>query len=99
MTTNKKNNLYKILLQEIELKDGSTTNQSLELTFGNHDDLFKIIELTKAKGLLPHESESIQFILGLKLLGEVVLNNKNHPLFEELKPAIAQFMKKIKQAK
>nr|WP_262147064.1 DUF3861 domain-containing protein [Chryseobacterium foetidum] len=32
----------------------------------------------------------------MKLFTEVLIKNKNHPLFEDLSPAISEFMKKLK---
>ena len=34
--------------------------------------------------------------VGLKLLGEVMLKNRSHPLFEEFGPQFGQFMKRLK---
>jgi hypothetical protein len=34
--------------------------------------------------------------IGLKLFSEVMLKNRNHPLFEEFLPAFGVFMKKLK---
>ncbi|MGL4667219.1 MAG: DUF3861 domain-containing protein [Saezia sp.] len=96
MAEPKKSNMYKINLQEVQLKDGTSSEKSLDLEFENHDDLFKVIELVTEKNIFSDKSHSIEFILGLKLFTEVMLKNKDHPLFEELKPAILQFMKKLK---
>lgn len=96
MVETKRENSYKLNLQEVRLKDGTSTNQSLEFEFTNHDDLFKVMEFVKEKNLFFEKNQSMEFILGLKLFTEVMLKNKEHPLFEELKPAIMQFMKKLK---
>ena len=36
------------------------------------------------------------FAVGLKLMGEVMLENKEHPLFAELKPHFMEIMKAVK---
>lgn len=97
MTLEKRNNVYKLNLQEVELKNGATPNRSLNFEFENRDDIFNITKLVSAKNLFPDENESLEFVLGLKLLGEVILNNRDHPLFEEFKPAFIQFMQRIKR--
>jgi hypothetical protein len=92
----KRNNRYKILLQEIELKDGTQADNSIEFEFENHDNIFSIIEKTQARNLFADKGQKIEFALGLKLFSEVMLKSKDNPLFEELRPAFGQFMKKLK---
>ncbi len=72
--------------------------QQIAFEFENHDDLFKIIEIAKSKKLFETENHSIEFALGIKLFTEVVLKNKENPLFKEFKPAITESMKKLKEA-
>lgn len=45
------------------------------------------------------KNTSTAFAIGLKLFSEVMLENKDHPLFEDFKPAFVQFMKKLKSKK
>lgn len=94
--TNKKNNRYKIQLQELELKSGEPANKTLEFEFENHDDLFELIERTKANRHFEGENENLEFIVGLKLFSEVMIRNRTNPLFEELLPAFKSFMMKMK---
>ncbi|MFP9114744.1 DUF3861 domain-containing protein [Flavobacterium sp. RHBU_3] len=94
----KRNNKYKILVEEIELKDGSSTGKNLQVEIVNHDDLFQIIEMAKSKNIFPDEKQATEFALGLKLFTEVVLRNTENPLFDDLKPAIGAFMQKLKRA-
>ena len=92
---------YKYLLT-LEAKDAeklqAASHKTLNVEFENHDDLFKIIDLAKSKKLFENENHSIEFSLGLKLFSEIILKHKDHPLFTEMKPAIVQFMNKLKQA-
>lgn len=92
----KRNNTYHLQLKELSLKDGSEGNKTLEFDFENHDDLFQIFEVIKSKKVFDNEETAHEFALGLKLFTEVMLKNKQHPLFEELRPAIMEFMKKLK---
>lgn len=93
----KKNNKYKVRLQEIQLKDGTTPGASIEFEFENHDNIFNLIEQTKDSQWFEDKSQNTEFIVGLKLLGEVIIRNRKNPLFEELSPAFGQFMKKLKK--
>ncbi|MCI3936110.1 DUF3861 domain-containing protein [Chryseobacterium aahli] len=92
----KRNNRYQIDLKELSLKDGSEAGKNLSFGFENHDDLFKIFEVVKSKNLFEDEKTSLEFSLGLKLFTEVMLKKRKHPLFEDLQPAISEFMKKLK---
>ncbi len=92
----KRNNRYKIILNEIELKDGHPGETILEFEFESHDNLFDIIDKVQEKDIFGDNEQSLEFALGIKLFSEVMLKNKDNPLFEELKPAFMQFMKKPK---
>ena len=97
MKTKNKNNVYQLNLQEVALKSGADASRSVSVEFENRGDIFNIIEVIEARNLFADKTESLEFVLGLKLLGEVILNNRNHPLFCELKPAFIQFMQKVKK--
>lgn len=92
----KRNNSYQLDLKEIKLKDGSEGTKNLSFEFDNHDDLFNIFEVIKSKKIFEDDNTAQEFALGLKLFTEVMLKNKQHSLFEELRPAILDFMKKLK---
>ncbi|SES03302.1 DUF3861 domain-containing protein [Pedobacter rhizosphaerae] len=96
---NKKNNHYSIKLSEIELKDGTSSDRSITFEFDNHDNILDLIEQVKTKGLFESPEETTEFIVGLKLFSEVMLRNREHPLFEEFRPAFGEFMKKLKGKK
>lgn len=95
----KRFNKYKIQLQEVQKKDGTLGDHLLEFEFENHDDIFSIIDMQKARNLFGDEGQVVEFAVGLKLFSEVMLRNRNHPLFEEFVPAFGQFMKKMKEQK
>lgn len=92
----KRSNKYHLELKELSLKDGSDGTKTLGFNFENHDDLFQILDVIKSKNVFSNEQTANEFALGLKLFTEVMLKNKQHSLFEELRPAIMEFMKKLK---
>lgn len=94
----KKNNSYRIILEEVALKEPTDSPKKLDFEFVNHDDIFKIIEMSKSKNIFGNENDSVEFSLGLKLFSEVMLRHRDHPLFAELKPAFGEFMKKLKNS-
>lgn len=70
----------------------------LEFSFACHDDVLALVERIRQRGDFDESDAgtSAAFTVGLKLLGEVMLKHRNHPLFEELGPQFGQFMKRIK---
>jgi len=92
----KKNNKYSINLKELALKDESVAEKNLEFEFENHDNIFNIIDILKAKNLFDNNNESVEFTVGLKLFSEVMLKNRKHELFEDFFPHFSDFMKKLK---
>lgn len=94
---NKKNNRYGIILNEVELKDGTQANKSLEFEFENHDNILSLIEKVQQKGLFNEKDKNIQFVLGLKLFSEVLLEQRDNPLFEGFLPAFSELMRKLKE--
>lgn len=93
-----KKNVYHIEVKPIADKDGNDLSHQSPIEFGFecHDDLLQIIERVKTLDGLTDE-QKIPFALGLKMLGETILENRKHPLFTELGPAFGQFMKQMKQ--
>ena len=94
---NKRANQYHLTLQLDEYANGEKEPaKKLELQFSNHDELFDIIDKVQAKNIFSSKEESTEFALGLKLFSEVMLKNRNHPLFEELNTVFPMFMNKLK---
>ncbi|MFK7948856.1 MAG: DUF3861 domain-containing protein [Saprospiraceae bacterium] len=93
----KKSNKYKLKLELLKLvREDEKTYEPIELEFDNHDNIFAIIEKMKNRNRFKTEQQSIEFAIGLKLFSEVMLKNKDNPLFEEFRPAFGLLMKKIK---
>jgi len=90
---------YKLTLEGLTNPQGEKIeNEPLNLNFQNHDDLFKILELSKSKTIFKNSNDTTEFFLGLKLLSEVLLRNRNeqNSLTDELYEVVAEFMKKLK---
>ena len=60
-----------------------------------HDEILSLVERSRQRGDFDADTAAA-FTVGLKLLGEVMLKNRNHPLFEEFGPQFGQFMKRLK---
>jgi hypothetical protein len=93
----KKTNRYQLTLQSQQYANGDVEpKKQLEFMFDNHDEVFAIIERIREKDPFGNKEQATEFALGLKLFSEVLIKNRNHPLFEELAPAFGSFMKRLK---
>ena len=93
----KKTNKYHLSLRLLTTSSGEEdNNKRIELEFENHDEIFQIIDRIREKDLFGSEAQSTEFAIGLKMFSEVMLKHRNHPLFNELKPAFQAFMKRLK---
>jgi phage-related tail protein len=94
----KRANKYKLTLELLETAKGETeSREPLQLEFTNHDEIFSIIERIQKKNLLQSKEQAAEFAIGLKMFSEVMLKNRNLPLFQEFAPAFRDFMKKLKE--
>lgn len=94
-----KQHQYEITVKHLADAQGqpSTYTEVLRFKTGNHDDIFKIVGVIQNSQLLEEDSAKA-FAVGLKLFGEVMLENKDLPLFKEFMPDFVKFMKAMKQA-
>jgi hypothetical protein len=91
-----KHNRYRITLEHLHSPKDLALNETIDFEFENHDEIFSIIEKIRANNPFDNEKQATEFALGLKLFSEVMIKNKENPLFEELMPAFISFMKKLK---
>ncbi|ENX16258.1 hypothetical protein F895_01458 [Acinetobacter sp. CIP 64.2] len=93
-----KQHQYHVTVQHLKDAKGhvSTYSERLEFYTGNHDDLFEIVERLKKADFFDDQTTK-SFAVGLKLFSEVMLENKDHPLFATFLPQFGQFMKNLKQ--
>lgn len=88
--------LYRVTveaLSDVNAADG----QNAVLTFetDNHDDIFAVLKKLEGREDLPRE-DLPAFGVGLKLFSEVMLKNKQLPLFADFLPHFVDFMKRLK---
>ncbi|MCB2408405.1 DUF3861 domain-containing protein [Hymenobacter lucidus] len=88
---------YRLRLEQVAgIQPDSPQHEPLELVFDNHDDIFRIIERMQERNPFQEPGQATEFAIGLKLFSEVLLRNRQHPLFEELGPAFKLFMQRLK---
>jgi hypothetical protein len=94
----KKEHLYRITLEQLDGASPETVSSRLQLDFSNHDDIFGIIDREgpgRFGSLSAHDAAL--FIVGLKLLGKVLMENRKNELFSAFSTHFVDFMKKVKE--
>ena len=91
---------YRITVEHLAApREGMPLHEPLVFEEGNHDDLFRIVGLQRDSGRFASDDEAAAFAIGLKLLSEAVLRNRDDPLLQSLKPAIGEFIGRLKAAR
>ncbi|TBV12925.1 DUF3861 domain-containing protein [Stutzerimonas kirkiae] len=93
-----KQHRYRITVEHLADAQGdpSAYDQPLCFEVGNHDDIFAIVERSRGRADLD-ESSATALAVGLKLFGEVMLEHRDHPLFQAFAPHFRDFMKTLKK--
>lgn len=93
-----KQHRYRITVEHLADQNGAASTYAAPLQFeiGNHDDIFSVVQRLNQRGDLPTDAATA-FGVGLKLFGEVMLENRSHPLFSDFLPHFGQFMKNLKK--
>ena len=88
---------YQISVKHVKDQHGEPSIYTDELVFAayNHYDIFQILERLKDSDFLEDEKMKA-FIIGLKLFGETLLENKDKPLFKAFLPQFIGFVKEFK---
>lgn len=94
-----KKHQYRVTVEYLADADGNPVDAA-PLTFSapNHDDVFALVDTMRARSALSSE-DAARFVVGLKLMSEAMLENRDDPLFVALKPHFGEFMKTLKQAR
>jgi hypothetical protein len=86
---------YRIEVRPVPVQDGAQSEAPLVFRHANHDDLMMIVErIRQSTGLDPDSAASMA--IGLKLLGSVMLSEKNNPLFDCLRLPMREFIGNLK---
>ena len=88
---------YRITVEHIGTpREDQPLRGTLTFEDGNHDDLFRIVELQRGSGRFKTDDEAAAFAIGLKLLSEAVLRNRDDALLQQLKAPIGEFIRQLK---
>lgn len=88
-------NKYKITVENIN-NSAETAAELLQFEVENHDDIFAIVKRLESRADFSSD-DAKAFVVGLKLFSEVMLANKNLPLFSSFIPQFSEFMKELKK--
>ena len=93
-----KNHHYRITVEHLSTPDGQAVDVpgTLQFECGAHDDILALVQRIRQRGDFDADAAAA-FLVGLKLLGEVMLRNREHPLFDEFWSHFVQFMKRLKE--
>ena len=88
---------YRVTLEKIAGQKGEAVEgEKLAFEVPNHDDILPIVERMKGRGDLEADAAAA-LAVGLKLFGEVVLENRQRAPFADVRPALSAFIGSIKQ--
>jgi hypothetical protein len=94
-----KQHTYRITVEHLADAKGEPASAApLVFSARNHDDLLAIVARARSGSRLGAD-DSAAMILGLKLLGEIVLEHRTESPFSELRPALGGFIKALKEGK
>ncbi len=92
-----KKHLYRITVEYLADADGQPVDAApLQFAAPNHDDVFALVAKMRQRSGIGAD-DAARFVVGLKLMSEAMLENKDDPLFVALKPHFGEFMKTLKQ--
>jgi hypothetical protein len=88
---------YHVVVRHLKDAKGepSSHEEPIEFSAINHDDFFVNLSLLRQADLMDEETLK-QFVVGLKLFMEVMMHNREIPLFKEFFPQMLKFMKELK---
>ena len=92
-----RNHHYTITVEN-EAPNKTGPPQGLRFGAEPQDEIPGLVERSRQRGEFDTDTAAA-FTVGLKLLGEVMLKNRSHPLFEEFGPQFGEFMKRLKGGK
>lgn len=94
-----KGHRYRVSVEHLATARGEAVDRPpLVFEAVNHDDIIAIAERMGASGRF-EKDEAASLAIGLKLFGEVMLHRPDDPLFSEIRPAMRDFIGRLKGKK
>jgi hypothetical protein len=90
--------LYSLTLEHLAVEEvQDSLHEPITFTFHSHESAAEVVEKMRLFAQDAFQETNQTFAVGLLLLTSVVLRNKEHPLFEDLLPALVMTKKKVKK--
>ena len=88
---------YRITVEKLaDAKGQPVHSECLSFYAANHDDILAIV--SKLQERLPFDAGTAASLgVGLKLFSEVALTHRNDAMFAEIRPALNEFIQRLKQ--
>lgn len=88
---------YRITVEMLAgLEEQPVEGRSLTFEAANHDDILAIVERMRSR--LPFDGNTVASLgIGLKLFSEVTLKHRHDPLFANVRLAVGEFIRELKQ--
>lgn len=86
---------YSITVQPTDAAGTAEAGAPLAFSVTNHDDIFAILARIQAIEPVPR-TEAAEFVVGLKLLLDVIARHRKDALFQDIWPHMIDFMKQLK---
>lgn len=91
----KKPNFYRITIEDMNTENDDSP-EAMQVEVQDREDMFAIVDtLKKGSGL--DEKLATQVGIAIRLLGQVMMQNRKHPLFVEFMPHFKDFMVNLKK--
>ncbi|QNI37894.1 DUF3861 domain-containing protein [Edaphobacter albus] len=89
---------YRVTVEKLSDARGEPVHgQSLSFYTANHDDILAIVN--QLQNEFPFDSGTAASLgVGLKLFSEVTLTRRSDPMFDNIRPALAEFIQQLKQS-
>lgn len=92
-----KQHRYRVTVEHLaDAKGAASTHEPLVFGAVSHDDIIAIARRMQARGDFDADTAA-QLAVGIKLFGEIVLENRAEPMFAALRPHFSAFMKELKK--
>ncbi|MDR1934372.1 MAG: DUF3861 domain-containing protein [Candidatus Accumulibacter sp.] len=94
----KRKHRYRITVEHLASREEAPANLAAPLCFEaeSHDEIIALARRVRQQGDFDPDSAAA-LVAGLKLLGEVMLQNREHPSFEAFFPHYVQLVKSLKE--
>ena len=88
---------YRVTVEKLSDAQGEPVHgQCLSFYTSNHDDILDIVNKLQDK-LTFDAGTAASLGVGLKLFSEIALLHRSNPLFSEIRPALSEFIQRLKE--